>query len=899
MAEDFNKKVTLIEVEVDNKSAIASVDKLTGSILDQKDAIKDNTTEVKDLEKANKDLGEQVKKGSITQDEAAKKTEQNKGKIKELNKANENLKDDLKDLNKERGQAVKVSKLQANSLDALRSKVAAQKKELNGLNTATEKGRKRFDELTKELKKNNEAIKEADQSAGDFKTSIGDYAGSAQEAGEASSLMGGSIGKAGGIMTQVGGTASKLFRLLLANPFILIVGLIAALVKSFLDTQAGMDALTSVTRPLFAIFERLKGVLQVLATKLFGKLKQAFNDPVGTIKELGKAILDNVINRFKALLVLGDAIAQLFKGNFKEAAKLATDGFIQLGTGVTNATDKINAAIAATGDFIKEGIDIGKELDRVTKEIERSEIALTTQRAKLNKTFAESQEIAKDITKTEKERVAAAQAAIKAQNDLLNAEQNFLDLKIERLKLEQTLNDTSREGELELAELVAERTSFEETAAKKRAGANAQLNSINKQIAGQEIARIKQRQAEEDKATKQEEDRLAKKLKDQRALNQKLQELDTFRREQENESALAAAETEEERFQLEIEQQQERFEIEQTQLEEQRIIALENEALSDEEKLAVEADFQLQKEELIAGSEDIITAIETDADDLRAANKDKADKEAIAKEKKKRKTLQDIVNAGLKTARAVTTAFFAVRNDRIASQNDKETKDLQTQLANGQITREQFDSLKEKLDRDSARKAHRLQVQQFRANKILTLLGIVSDTAGAIARALKNPPGPPFSIAQSVAASVLGLAQGAIVASSRPPAAPSFAQGGDVFGFTVGGKSHSQGGTKFRGEDGQIFEVQKDEGIFVTKREATNPALSMLSSVNESFGGRSMFDAPRQFLQEGGAAAAASQTLSAEEISDIIAALPPQQVQVVDIMAGIQGNVEATDTGVV
>ena len=59
MAEDFNKKVTLIEVEVDNKSAIASVDNLTDSILDQKDAIKGNSTEVKGLEKANKDLGTQ------------------------------------------------------------------------------------------------------------------------------------------------------------------------------------------------------------------------------------------------------------------------------------------------------------------------------------------------------------------------------------------------------------------------------------------------------------------------------------------------------------------------------------------------------------------------------------------------------------------------------------------------------------------------------------------------------------------------------------------------------------------------------------------------------------------------------------------------------------------------
>ena len=60
-----------------------------------------------------------------------------------------------------------------------------------------------------------------------------------------------------------------------------------------------------------------------------------------------------------------------------------------------------------------------------------------------------------------------------------------------------------------------------------------------------------------------------------------------------------------------------------------------------------------------------------------------------------------------------------------------------------------------------------------------------------------------------------------------------------------------------------------------------------------------MFGAPKQFLQEGGAATAQAQALSAEEINDIVTAIPPQQVQVVDIMAGIQGNEDAQNTGVV
>lgn len=859
MAEDFNKKVTLIEVEIDNEASLANVDRLSGAIIDQKNAVKTNNDEIKSLNKTNADLSKQVKEGTTTQEKAGKQIQANNKQVGELKKSNLALGDGIKDLNKERGQAVKVSKLQANSLDALRAKVVSQKKELNGLNTATEKGKKRFNELTKELKDNNKAIVEADQNAGDYKTSIGDYAGQLGIVQKVTLLQTQAQGflntvvNTGTKSTSFATKALKIFKIALASTGVgLLVLALGALVSFLTTTQEGMDKVTAVTRPLAAIFEKIKGVVQDLGSNVFAGL------------------------------------AQIMSGDIREGLKTLGGGFKQ--------------AFADVKTAVAEGIIAGTKLDKLTKQIEKSEIALTTQRAELNRTFAESKEIALDITKTEQERVTAAKAAIKAQNDLLNAEQSFLDLKIERLKLEQSLNDTSREGELELAGLVAERTSFEEVAAKKRAGANAQLNIINKQIAGQEIARIKQRQAEEDKAAKQEEERQAKKLNDQRALNQKLEELDTFRREQENQSALEAAETEEERFQIELEQQQERFNIEQEQLAEQKEIALEEKNLSDEEKLEIEADFQLQKEEIIAGSEAVITAIEANADALRAANKDKADKKAIAKEKKKQKTLRDIINTGLDVIQAFADASFATRNNRIANQNDKETKDLENQLATGQITRERFDSLKESLDRNSARKAHSLQVRQFRANKALNLLEIGIDTAVAVIKALKNPPGPPFSIPQSIAAGALGIAQGVIVASSRPPAAPSFAQGGDVFGFVSSGASHARGGETWRNDKGGSFNIQGDEGVFITKREATNPALAMLSDINERFGGRSFFDTPRQFLQEGGAAAG-GQGLSGDQLTELVeataGALPPIEVKVTDIMAGIEGNAEAQETGVV
>ena len=63
-----------------------------------------------------------------------------------------------------------------------------------------------------------------------------------------------------------------------------------------------------------------------------------------------------------------------------------------------------------------------------------------------------------------------------------------------------------------------------------------------------------------------------------------------------------------------------------------------------------------------------------------------------------------------------------------------------------------------------------------------------------------------------------------------------------------------------------------------------------------------MFNAPKQFLQEGGAAAAA-QGLNGSQLTELVeataGALPPIVVQVEDVMAGIQGNVDAKKVGVV
>jgi hypothetical protein len=930
---EFDKKVSIIEIEVDNAAAQKKVEEMTSAILRQKDAIADNNKEIKDLNKANADLEKQVKAGTKTQEEANKEIQQNKDRVLELKRENMGLSEGMKDLNKERANAVKATKLQSNSLDALRKKVADQKKELNGLNTATEEGRKRFDELTKELKANNEQIKSLDQAAGDFKTSIGDYSAGVLDAFDKTGMFSGAIGslttaKAAatkglsdyrnmvvGTTSTTGGLtkATNVFKIALASTGIgLIIIALGSLITFLTSTQRGMDLLAQVTKPVEVIFSRLLGVVQELGEKVFDKLNSAIKDPIGTIKELGVVIVENILNRFKSVLVLGEAMEQLFKGNFKEAAKLGADAFLQMATGVTDATDKISKAINGVAEFVTESVKIGQSLANMTAVIEKAEIDLITSRARLNAEFEKQKAIASDITKSEQERMKAAAAAAAAQDELLKKEQAFLDLKIERMQLEHSLNDTERADEKALAELIAQRTDFEATAAKKRQGALNLENSIRKQLAAEEEKRQAEARKAEEQLAAEEEKRQAearkaeellekereaarqkeieaemkaaeRKAKANEDLNVKLLALNEFRRSQENESRLQEAESMKAYYDLLNEIEEENFNKQLERLEAEKALLDERDDLIDEEKAAKRAEFDLQLEQLRQGHSDRMQDIAWQQADEEA--KIEADKQA---------RLREIAQKG----QAIIANGFRTSNNIIVGHYDKRFNEIEDQFKNGEITERQYQAKMLANERNQAKAIYKSELAAFRVQQAIGISTAIIDTAKSVSAAIAASPltgGLPFSLINGA----LGGAQIAKIATERPPQPPQFALGGDVSSYLVGGNRHSSGGTLYRGSDGNAFEVERGEGIFVTKREATNPALAALNAINTANGGRSMFSSS-SYLQEGGEALSQSaRSDTANLIFDIMENMPAPVVEVQSIMGGINAERESKKVGII
>ena len=103
----------------------------------------------------------------------------------------------------------------------------------------------------------------------------------------------------------------------------LVVALLAKLMEVFRQNQKVLDFFNIAMESLSIAFNDLFGFLENNVGKATGFFKDIFENPTQSIKDFGKAIKDNLIERFDSLLDtfghLGKALGHLFKGEFAEA----------------------------------------------------------------------------------------------------------------------------------------------------------------------------------------------------------------------------------------------------------------------------------------------------------------------------------------------------------------------------------------------------------------------------------------------------------------------------------------------------------------------------------------------------------------------------------------------------
>ena len=527
-----------------------------------------------DVKKLNDALGK-LKNTTKSLTDLEKEEARLKTKLNNLTKEQAISNQGLKRQTKEQTAALRdleiVQSKEAGTLQKVAAESRILRREREKLNLDTQKGRDRLKEINAQLDRNNIKVKKNSDALKKQKMNVGNYTDSVRGALTTTGLFSRQLfllekiqatlalitkkntveTEANTVATAANATATatsatatksataatsglsrglKVLRIALISTGIgAIVVALGALIAALASTQRGADMFSKVLRPLSVIFQRFLGFIQNTGLGIFDKLKAAFENPLQAIKDLGNALKENITNRFKALGVLGKAISKIFSGEFTDGFKDLGNGVIQLSTGVEGAIDKIKGAAESVNEEIQESIRQGQLLDDLIKEFERKQIDTTVPLARQRLEFERLREIANKQTASDVKRIDALNQAEKIQRNIARTEMSLLDLQIKRMKLEQSFNDTSREEELELAKLEAQRLEQAAKAQKKINSLISLRTGIEKRITTEQEKQLKNiqklREAQGEYEKEQKEKAKEKKKEEKQALKENTIEL--------------------------------------------------------------------------------------------------------------------------------------------------------------------------------------------------------------------------------------------------------------------------------------------------------------------------------------------------------------------------------------
>lgn len=844
MAENYDKVVRLIEVEIDNKAAQRATDSFTDKIIDQQKAVKENNEAIRDLNSENKNLEKQVKKGEITQAQASKAIDENNKKSKELTKQNFSLKDGIKDLNKERASALKATKLQSNTLDALRKKVIDQKKELNGLKLENKEGSVEFNKLSASMKKNNDLIVELDQSAGDYRTTVARYKEETVGAIKNTKFFG----------TTLGGV----FDMLKANPLILLVSTLSSLAVAYGKTQSGAEFFRKTGAGINIVFGMMLDKVEALGN--------ALTSPKESFLELYDVVKNKIGNYFSSVLPAAiDRVIGGF-GVLWEAVKtldfdLAVDGMKSIASGISDIEPI--SALAKHGFYaLRDGVsELGKEIVRTTSAaFKLEEQLIANEKATKNQEVAVAKNIAsqKQLNRIIEDQSLSYSVRLEAAQKFNEEEERQAAISVrlakERVDILKAQNDLTNSTEEDIQRV----RDAEIALAQLQAASAERLVTNNNKLFGIK----KQQQAEEEKEAL--------------ALNSRMLALAEARRANETEILMSGLEGSKYYYETKRAIVQEEFNKDLEQLATNRSLLMENESLSNEERLIAleENDLAVQDRRISHANE--MTSIA-----------DKQASEELAIEKQKQSTMASIAKRGQDAVQNI----ISIANSLIIRKAQKKQDEIDKLLEAGTISEQEHAWRSGQIERQKALDQYEIEKKAFFLKKAINLASAGIDIARGITATLALG----FPVGTTLAPWVAGLGAiqvGAIIAEP-PPVKPSFKDGGTV----VKGKSHAQGGEDIYVGGQYMGEMEGDEAIFVTNKAATK---QLIDQANTENGGRSMFAESQKHLQDGGRLDTSNQMEAMKEaFISAVMALPTPVVEAKSVMGAINAERESENIGVI
>ena len=333
------------------------------------------------------------------------------------------------------------------------------------------------DKAVKDIDNISSATIEADDNQKELNSNVGvgTEAMSAFGGGAVAAMSGMVTGarKAIGMMTTLRGAV-------MATGIGALVLAVVALGQAFTRSEEGQNKWAKATAVIGSVINNILDVIADLGEYIIDlapKVISFFSDPLQLIKDFGKLIYDNIVNRLEGMMelipALGRAVGLLFEGKFKEAGKVAFDAVGKATLGVKDLTSKVGDAIEGTKSLIKGYDDLIKKINgfNLAAQFDAKMAAkIADDRAKADKLARKAlvdranadREIADFRFKAEQrekfsalERLAFLEEASALEEEMTDKEIRIAKLRFEAKKLENSLSKSTKEDKQEQAELEA------------------------------------------------------------------------------------------------------------------------------------------------------------------------------------------------------------------------------------------------------------------------------------------------------------------------------------------------------------------------------------------------------------------------------------------------------------
>lgn len=637
----------------------------------------------------------------------------------------------------------------------------------------------------------------------------------------------------------------------------------------------------------------LSGATAAMATSLSGG--------VNVLKVFNATLKANpILAVVSVILVLISTVEKLMKRNSEMAANLKAafapfevifsrilDGVTELLGGVAKAfewiTEKVVNLLSSIGLITEETTKAANAAKALTKQelaIYEAETNNLVTLSAMRRELEAQRTIVGDQLKTAEERNLAAQKAIAISKQMEKAEIDVLQQKYNQIKAQNELSYTSKEdrrAEMQaLADLQARQADY---IAQRKELENQASGIVKEQIAANAAAYKAAESAKAQAAIKAAQDAENQKRALQEATIKQMETALTALN-----LSMQAKELENDTIGMKIENEKAYVE-ESLKLEKYR---LEQGLISKQEYANKEAEFNLGIQQLEMQRKEEQDALMKEREAMNAAN------------------LHELKMAEI-------TNEYDLRQAQLDAQYAQEIAAAEKIGADTALIQSKYEKAKE--DNTKARVNAELTMTAGLAGQMSTLLGeesAIGKAFGVVQATINTYIGATKALAQG---GILGIAQAAIViafgmkqvatiAKQKDPdtkintSVKKYAKGGQIFG-----KSHAQGGVTFRGDNGQVFEAEGGENVYIMKKSAS-AEINALSAINEAHGGNSFGTSGLYKFADGGMVSglyeanrvvkqAESMKLSSESINqlagvviDAVMSMPNPVVSVQDINAG-------------